>query len=145
MGSNPKSFEPERSHKVPTLDERREHILRARWQAQKAIRCAQEIMNRHRGPRRFTPYQKGNRVWVDATNIATTHPTAKLAPKRYGPFEITDIISPVVYKLKLLPTWKIHDVFHATLLAPYTETELHGPNYLMPPPDIIEGEPEWEV
>ena len=25
------------------------------------------------------------------------------------------------------------------------ETEQHGPNFLEPPPEIIEGKPEWEV
>jgi hypothetical protein len=36
-------------------------------------------------------------------------------------------------------------VFHASLLSPYKETEIHGPNYPEPLPDIIEGEPEFEV
>ena len=36
-------------------------------------------------------------------------------------------------------------MFHASLLSPYQETELHGPNYHKPPPEIIEGEPEYEV
>jgi len=27
----------------------------------------------------------------------------------------------------------------------YKETEQHGPNFLEPPPDIVEGEPEWEI
>jgi hypothetical protein len=30
-------------------------------------------------------------------------------------------------------------------LTPYIEMAMHGPNYVEPPPDIIEGEPEWEV
>jgi len=47
--------------------------------------------------------------------------------------------------LELPPQWKIHNVFHTSLLTPYIETEQHGPNYLEPPPDIIEGEPEFEV
>jgi hypothetical protein len=72
-----------------------------------------------------------------------THPTSKLVPRRHGPFEITDVISDVVYKLKLPPSWKIHDVFHALLLSPYHETAIHGPNYHDPPPDIINGEPKW--
>ncbi len=32
-----------------------------------------------------------------------------------------------------------------SLLTPYKETEEHGPNYHEPPPDVIEGKPEWEV
>jgi len=32
-----------------------------------------------------------------------------------------------------------------SLLMPYRETEAHSPNWIEPPPDIIEGEPEWEV
>ena len=32
-----------------------------------------------------------------------------------------------------------------SLLTAYKETEQHGPNFVEPPPDIIEGEPEWEV
>ena len=36
-------------------------------------------------------------------------------------------------------------MFHTALLTPYVETEQHGPNYPEPPPDIIEGEPEFEV
>jgi Chromo (CHRromatin Organisation MOdifier) domain len=69
----------------------------------------------------------------------------KLAPRQYGPFKIVAKISNVAYKIQLLTTWKIHDVFHASLLTPYNETNAHGPNFLEPPPDLIEGEPEWEV
>ena len=40
---------------------------------------------------------------------------------------------------------KIHPVFHVDLLTQYRETEAHRSNYEQPPPDIIEGEQEWEV
>ena len=40
---------------------------------------------------------------------------------------------------------KIHPVFHVDLLTKYQETNAHGPNYERPLPEIIEGEPEWEV
>ena len=40
---------------------------------------------------------------------------------------------------------KIHPVFHVDLLTRYRETAAHGPNYKKPPPDIINGKPEWEV
>ena len=28
---------------------------------------------------------------------------------------------------------------------PYKENETHGPNFPQPPPDLIEGEEEWEI
>ncbi len=36
-------------------------------------------------------------------------------------------------------------MFHANLITPYKETELHGPNFTHMPPDLIEGEQEFEV
>jgi hypothetical protein len=69
----------------------------------------------------------------------------KLAPRWYGPFKVAARISGVAYRLELPETWKIHNIFHASLLTPYKETEKHGPNFLEPPPELVEGEPEWEV
>ena len=36
-------------------------------------------------------------------------------------------------------------MFHANLITPYKETELHRPNFTRLPPDLIEGEKEFEV
>jgi len=36
-------------------------------------------------------------------------------------------------------------MFHANLITPYKETELHRPNFTCLPPDLIEGEQEFEV
>jgi hypothetical protein len=47
--------------------------------------------------------------------------------------------------LELPHQWKIHNVFHASLLTPYVEMELHGQNFPKPPPEIVEGDPEFEV
>ena len=36
-------------------------------------------------------------------------------------------------------------MFHATLLTPFKENNIHRPNYLNPQPDHIDREPEYEV
>jgi Chromo (CHRromatin Organisation MOdifier) domain len=54
-------------------------------------------------------------------------------------------MSPVMFKLKLPATWKIHNVFHASLLSPYKEMEEHRPNFKEPPPNLINGKHEYEV
>src|SRR6266702_4064197 len=100
---------------------------------------------RNQGNRRFKPYNKGDQVWVEGTNIKTLYPSAKLSPKRYGPFKVLEQLSEAVYRLEIPRHWKIHNVFHANLITPYKETELHGPNFTRPPPDLIEGEQEFEV
>ena len=40
---------------------------------------------------------------------------------------------------------KIHNVFHVDLLMPYKETEAYGTPYTRPPPDLVEGEEEYEI
>jgi len=32
-----------------------------------------------------------------------------------------------------------------SLLMPYKETDRHRPNFLKPPPDLIDSEEEWEI
>jgi len=88
----------------------------------------------------------GSKVWLEGMNLKLpSNITPKLSPRRYRPFKVVSQISKVAYKLELPSTWKIHDVFHASLLTPYKETDQHGPNFLEPPPEILDSEPEWEV
>jgi Chromo (CHRromatin Organisation MOdifier) domain len=121
----------------------------ARTTALTAIRNAQQMLLKHalrkKGQRHFHPFVVGQKVWLEGTNLKTSHPTKKFAPKHYGPFPITDVILPVVYRLRLPPSWKIHNVFHVSLLTPYKETEEHGLNFAKPPPELIDEQEEYEV
>jgi hypothetical protein len=125
-------------------DDRMDCIHEMRSRAQEAITKAQDIMRNKKGTN-YKPYQEQDQVWLEATNLKTTHPTTKLAPKWYGPFTIKKRISDVVFQLELPHQWKIHNIFHASLLTPYIETELHRPSFPQPPPEIVEGDPEFEV
>ena len=63
-------------------------------------------------------------VWLDTRHLKTNY-HKKMAPKREGPFKIEEVLGPVTYQLKLPESWKIHKVFHATLLRPYKENEVY--------------------
>ena len=92
----------------------------------------------------FKPFEQGQKVWLEGTNIKLGY-NKKITTKREGPFVIKKVLGPVNYKLKLPQGWKIHKTFHTSLLTPYTETRTHGENFTRPPPDLIDGEQEWEV
>jgi hypothetical protein len=108
---------------------------------------AHEALNRtanHHSPSE-NMFCLGQRVWLEAKDLALPYGSIKLAPRRHGLFQITQVISPVTYKLALPPQWTIHPVFHMSLLTPYIETKEHGENYSRPPPDLIGGKEQYKV
>ena len=74
-------------------------LINLRKTAQDYILKAQTLMAQT--PKAFTPYQPGDQVWLEGTNIKTTHPTVKVTPKRHGPFTIKEAILAVTYCLNL--------------------------------------------
>ncbi len=108
-----------------------------------AIQALNKVANQKGPPP--SQFHLREQVWLDASHLKLPHQKAKLTPKCLGPFKITQEISPVAYQLELPPNWRIHDVFHTSLLTPYHETAAHGPNFTRPPPDLIDGEEEYEV
>lgn len=145
MGYHPRAFPSvfSTSH-VPAVEDRLTAIQKARNEAAAAHELARQKVA-ERITRGFTPFIKGQKVWLDSKNLRFITDHKKLAPKRQGPFPIEEVLGPLTYRLKLPPRWKIHPVFHASLLTPFHENDTHGPNFLLPPPDEIDGDSEWEV
>jgi hypothetical protein len=130
---------------IPAVEERLKALDQIRQEVSAALQVAVEVMKR-KGPlsasQKFVPNQQ---VWLEGTNVKTTHPKTTIAPRRHGPFKILTT-TPTNSHLQLPHSWKIHPVFHNSLLTPYKETPQHGPNYTQPPPEIVEGEEEhYEV
>ena len=90
-------------------------------------------------------YKVGDQVWLEGHHLRTNQPTTKLAPRRHIPFKIVQVMSPANYRLELPTQWSIHPVFHINLLTTYRKTPTHGLNYQHPPPDLVDGEEEYEV
>jgi hypothetical protein len=141
MGHIPRVHQTFRVTTSPPLNDRLALITQARKDAADALRKSQTLEL----PSNFIPYCVGDRVWLEGKNLNTTHPSAKLAPRRYGPFLVTSAVSRTSFRLKLPASWKIHNVFHGTLLTPYKETATNGNQYQEPAPDLVNGQPEWEV
>ena len=90
-------------------------------------------------------FEVGDFVWLLRRHIPTTRPCAKLDYKKLGPFRIIAKINPVVYRLELPSHFKIHNVFHVSLLEPHHSSQIPG-RYPSPPPpiELSTGE-EYEV
>ena len=145
MGYNPRSIPSVIPRTlVPSVEERLGNLEKARLEAMAAHELARQHMA-ERITRGFTPFTKRQKVWLEAKNLRFLTDHKKLAMKRVGPLEIVEVLGPLTYRLKLPQQWRIHDVFHASLLTPVRENDTHGPNFALPPPDLVEGEEEFEV
>ena len=64
-------------------------------------------------------YTLGDKVWLDSKYIKTKQ-NQKLEAKFFEPFRVLHPIGKQAYKLKLFRKWKIHDIFHISLLEQNT-------------------------
>ena len=130
---------------IPTVEEHLQSLDQIRNEVTAALRVAADVMKRSGPDTPSRSFKEHDLVWLEGTNIHTTHPKAKLAPRRHGPFKVISS-TPTNTKLALPKSWRVHPVFHNSLLTPYKETTAHGPNFTRPPPEIVEGEDEhYEV
>jgi hypothetical protein len=142
MGFNPRADWVHTTSPIPRVTLRLEQIKEAHVQAREAMIKAQQSWVKHRD----TPkYKEGDLVWLEGKNLRINQPTAKLVPRRHGPFKIIQVMSTVNYRLELPTQWSIHPVFHINLLTPYKEMIMHGPNFTRPAPELIDGEEEYSV
>ncbi|GLB45344.1 putative retrotransposable element tf2 155 kda protein type 1-like [Lyophyllum shimeji] len=102
MGFDPRSI-PTAYQKtdVPAAEQRIIQLQRARDEALAAHELARQKMMHHT-TRNFKPFQKGNKVWLEGKNLKIGYQSRKLAPKREGPFVISEVMGPLTYRLQLL-------------------------------------------
>ena len=129
---------------IPTVQNRLNSLLAMRKEALAAHDLARQTM-KSRAWHSFHPFKKGSKVWLEGRHLKCALLNPKFATKQEGPFTITEVLSPVTYKLRLPQAWKIHSTFHASLLSPYHENEIHGWNFPAPPPDLIDNEEHYEI
>jgi hypothetical protein len=89
-------------------------------------------------------YKVGDKVLLSTKylNLQHSKTSRKLLPKWIGPFEVVQVVGPVAYELKMNSGWRVHPVFHVSLLELYREDGQVQPP---PPPIEMEGALEYEV
>ena len=130
---------------VPTAKERVQklHEIRAKLADtyRSAVADQQKYFNAKHKPKGF---QVGSLVMLSAKNLKQKRPSRKLSHKFIGPFKVLDAVGAQAYRLALPSNYRIHNVFHVTLLEPYDRSR-HNDDGFMPPPELIDDEEQWEV
>jgi hypothetical protein len=134
----PEGEAPAAAERIKKIQEERE-ALEKRWED--AVDSQKKYYDRKHIAREF---KIGDRVMLRAKNIRQLRPSVKLSDRYLGPFRVSEVVGShrQAYRLELPRSYKIHDVFHVSLLEPWypragATTE--------PEPVEIEGEEEFEV
>jgi len=89
--------------------------------------------------------ETGDLVMLNAKNIKSKRPTRKFTPRLYDPFKVLEKKGNRAFKLDIPARWKIHQVFHVSLLEPYKVSDRPNREQSQREPEDVEGDLEWEV
>ena len=90
-------------------------------------------------------YQIDDKVWLLFFNINIQYLSKKLDWKRFDSYPIIEKIDIQMYRLWLSSSFKIHPVFHVSLLDLYTENDIPDRTQSSSSPVIIKNQIEYEV
>ena len=134
----PEGGAPAAQERVQRIQVERE-ALEKRWQ--EAVDAQKKHYDKKHINKEFKMHDK---VMLRAKNIRQLRPSVKLADRYLGPFEVLEVIGThrQAYRLELPPSYRIHNVFHVSLLEPWYP---RAGAIVEPEPVEIEGEEEFEV
>ena len=114
----------------------------ARENLEKSVRLqAKYYDKRHRDVK----YRVGDLVLLSTRNLRMKGTPAKLQKRFVGPFQVIETIGQQAYRLSLPNDWKIHPVFHVSLLRDWKSADVQE-DLAVSQEDAPEvEEPFWEV
>lgn len=121
--------------------------------ARHALKLAQATQAKyHNAHRRDVVFRVGDKVWLSASHLRRPHvenASKKLERKFLGPYRITEVISPVAYKLDIPKSWRIHPVINISHLKANKDGSKDFPDrpeyQPPPPPEHISGEDFYRI
>ena len=149
-GRHPRmGFEPTTASRLETVNEFAHRVSSTLEEARAALDKAQKDMalyyNRRRSP--APTYEPGDLVYVSAEDITTTRPSKKLSNRWLGPWKVVRKVGSMAYRVELPRRYgRIHPVFPVVKLMAAPKDQIEGrARIAVPPPELIEGEEEYEV
>lgn len=135
-----------RGGEVPAEAERIERMRKARSSLEAHVKKAQEWQQEYYN-RKHLPaaFKKGDMVLLSTKNLRLKQPSKKVTSKYIGPFKVRDAIGTQAYRLWLPPAYRIHDVFHISLLKLYYHRKGEPEENAQAPEIEEDGEESWEV
>ena len=97
-------------------------------------------------------FKVGDKVYLSAQHMRL--PESEVAKRKFegrfhGPYEITEVISPVAYRLQFPASFKIHPVIHISHLKPYLDGKEKFPSRASrtapPPPEVLQDEEYFKI
>jgi hypothetical protein len=158
-GFNPRSpvglLPQSRPARCPAAADVLNRITVAVGQAKANLAAAQQQQAKYYDARRRQlTFAVGDKVLLSAEALRTysekERPKDKLKGLYTGPLKVTEVISPLAYRLQLPKNSRAHDVFSVQYLRPYKEdaTGRHRDAGAPQPQPLFydeDGEPHWEV
>lgn len=152
MGKNPRWTEMQEDlhheGEAPAGVKRFEQLQNVREKAADRLKKAQESQQRHHAKTHISPaFRKGDQVLLSTKNLKLRQPSKKMSSLFIGPFLIDEAVgtSGQAFRLHLPPTYRIHNVFHASLLKPYHHRPGEPQANVSAPELSPDGNEVWEV
>ncbi len=108
------------------------------------IKTWEQMMNQANKHRKKINYKIESKIFLNEQNIVTVRFFKKLNDKMLDSFQIINLIDSF-YKLKLLETMRIHDVFHSKLLHLIINDSLSDQKNESSRSIVINDEDKWEI
>ena len=106
---------------LPVLQDVLQDLVSSLSRVKTLLHAAMDRQKRYAdAKRRHVEYLPGQQVLLSTKHLSFKGSgPRKLYPRYVGPFQVLDMINQTAAKLKLPDGWRIHNVFHISLLRPY--------------------------